>query len=42
MNFKNIPMVCFTGEFTMNFLLPDYLGIGKQVARGFGTVRRIK
>jgi len=40
MNFKNIRMVCFTGEFTTNFLLPDYLGIGKQVARGFGTLRR--
>ena len=41
MNFKNIRMVCFTGEFTTNFLLPDYLGIGKQVARGFGTVKRV-
>jgi len=42
MNFKNIRMTCFTGDFTMNFLLPDYLGVGKQVARGFGTVRRLK
>jgi hypothetical protein len=31
-------MICFQGEFTTNFLIPDYLGIGKQVARGFGTV----
>jgi len=42
MNFKNVRMTCFTGEFTTNFLIPDYLGIGKQVARGFGTIRRMK
>lgn len=42
MNFKSVRMTCFNGEFTMNFLLPDYLGIGKQVARGFGTVQRSK
>lgn len=37
-NFKNIKMICFEGRFTTNFVIPDYLGIGKQVARGFGTV----
>jgi hypothetical protein len=41
-NFKNNRMVCFTGEFMVNFHIPEYLGIGKQVARGFGTVERIK
>ena len=40
-NFKNNRMVCFTGEFTMNFLVPDYLGVGKQTARGFGMIGRI-
>lgn len=40
-NFKNNRMLCFSGTFTTNFLIPNYLGIGKQVARGFGTVRRI-
>jgi hypothetical protein len=35
-------MICFTGEFMVNFHIPDYLGIGKQVARGFGTVERIR
>ena len=40
-NFKNNRMLCFTGTFTTNFLIPKYLGIGKQVSRGFGTVRRI-
>ncbi|MFH2049183.1 MAG: CRISPR-associated endonuclease Cas6, partial [bacterium] len=41
-NFKNNRMICFTGEFMVNFHIPDNLGIGKQVARGFGTVERVK
>ncbi|MFH1847507.1 MAG: CRISPR-associated endonuclease Cas6 [Candidatus Omnitrophota bacterium] len=40
-NFKNIKMTCFQGTFQTNFLIPDYLGIGKQSARGFGTVEAI-
>ncbi len=39
--FKNNIMQCFTGSFETNFLIPDHLGIGKQTARGFGTVVRI-
>lgn len=39
--FKGNTMITFTGEFKTNFYLPDYLGIGKQVARGFGTVVKI-
>lgn len=39
-NFKNQKMLCFKGYFTINFAIPDYLGIGKQSARGFGTVIR--
>ena len=39
-NFKNMKMVCFTGSFLTNFYLPEFLGIGKQVARGFGVVRK--
>jgi len=41
-NFKNQKMLCFRGEFTTNFLIPDYLGLGKQSARGFGVVKKIK
>jgi hypothetical protein len=41
-NFHNIPMHCFTGEFTVNFMIPDYLALGKQSARGFGVVQRQK
>jgi len=39
-NFKNIKMICFEGTFSTNFIIPDYLGIGKQTARGFGTVKQ--
>jgi len=41
-NFKNLKMLCFKGEFTTNFEIPDYLGLGKQSARGFGIVKSIK
>lgn len=41
-NFHNIPMQCFWVEFTTNFAIPDYLALGKQVARGFGVVERLK
>jgi hypothetical protein len=41
-NFHNQPMQCFTGDFTTNFLIPEFLGIGKQSARGFGVVRKRK
>lgn len=40
--FKNIPFIGFSGEFTVNFRIPDFFGIGKNVSHGFGTVRRIK
>ena len=41
-NYKAIPHAGFTGEFKINFILPDYVGIGKGVSHGFGTVKRIK
>ncbi|MGA0560228.1 CRISPR-associated endonuclease Cas6 [Larkinella sp. VNQ87] len=40
--FKNQTMLAFAGEFTANVILPDGLGLGKQVARGFGALRRIE
>lgn len=36
--FKNQSMLAFSGEFVANCLLPDFIGIGKAVSRGFGTV----
>lgn len=40
--FKGIPFTGFTGEFSVNFRIPDFFGIGKNASHGFGTVRRIK
>lgn len=36
---KGIRHIGFLGEFKVNFRIPDYLGIGKSVSRGFGTVK---
>ncbi len=38
---KGVAMQGFTGLFSVNFLLPDRVGIGKSVSRGFGTVIRM-
>lgn len=42
MSFHNQKMQCFTGEFSTNFIIPEYLGLGKQCARGFGVVTQAK
>ncbi len=38
--FKNQKILTFFGSFVTNAILPDYIGLGKSVARGFGTIRR--
>ncbi len=38
---KGTPMLGFLGEFSVNFEIPDYFGLGKSVSRGFGTVKRV-
>ncbi len=38
--FKDQPMLAFCGEFSANVQLPDFIGIGKAVSRGFGTVTK--
>ena len=40
-NLKGKSMTAFNGIFKTNFLIPDYLGIGKSVSRGFGAARRV-
>lgn len=40
--FKNNRMIAFEGMFEINAELPDHIGLGKQVSRGFGTIRKIK
>lgn len=37
---KGNSMIGFKGFFRTNFLIPDYLGLGRKIARGFGTVVR--
>ena len=39
--FKDQKMMCFGGNFTANILLPDYIGLGKSVSRGFGSIKRV-
>jgi len=39
---KGIPMIGFLGTFQVNFHLPDYIGLGKSVSRGFGTIKQLK
>lgn len=37
---KGVYLMGFTGLFRVNFKMPDLLGLGKSVSRGFGTVQR--
>ncbi|WP_077924400.1 CRISPR-associated endonuclease Cas6 [Spirosoma sp. 209] len=40
--FKNQTMVAFAGRFLTNVILPDGIGLGKAVSRGFGTVFNVQ
>lgn len=40
-NLKNQKMLGFKGMFKTNFILPDDVGLGKSVSRGFGTIKQI-
>ncbi len=35
---KNVKMLAFGGSFTTNVLIPNNLGLGKSVSRGFGSI----
>ncbi|MCK4734889.1 MAG: CRISPR-associated endonuclease Cas6, partial [Methanophagales archaeon] len=39
--FKGVPVIGFTGEFRVNFRIPDFFGLGKSVSQGFGVVKII-
>ncbi len=41
-HFKENKMVAFSGSFVVNALLPEEIGLGKSVSRGFGTVVKRK
>lgn len=40
--YKSVYMEAFTGEFITNFQLPDYIGLGKGVSQGYGTIIKQK
>lgn len=39
---KSAPMIGFRCQFVTNFEIPDLLGLGKSVSRGFGAIRRLQ
>jgi hypothetical protein len=39
--FKGVPVIGFTGEFRVNFKIPDFFGLGKGVSQGFGVVKNV-
>lgn len=38
--FKGNDMLAFSGSFVVNAHLPNYIGLGKSVSRGFGVVKK--
>ena len=38
---KGTSFIGFLGEFMVNFAIPEYMGLGKSVSRGFGAVKRV-
>ncbi|HEC92566.1 MAG TPA: hypothetical protein ENI51_06215 [Candidatus Atribacteria bacterium] len=41
-SYKAIPHVGFIGEFRINFKIPNFIGLGKGVSHGFGTVKKVE
>jgi len=39
---KGMQVTGIRGEFTTNFAIPEFMGLGKSVSRGFGAVTRLK
>ena len=37
-NFKDVKLMAFGGTFTTNALLPNCIGLGKSISRGFGSI----
>ncbi len=38
---KGTTFIGFLGRFMVNFQIPDYMGLGKSVSRGFGAIKRL-
>ncbi|HEC87584.1 MAG TPA: hypothetical protein ENI49_06970 [Thermoplasmatales archaeon] len=41
-DYKAVPHLGFIGEFRINFKIPDFIGLGKGVSHGFGTVKKMR
>ena len=41
LGYKGRKVLCFTLNFKTNLSLPDYVGLGKGVSVGFGSVKRV-
>jgi len=39
---KGLPMLGFVGEFTINFHIPQSMGLGKSVSKGFGSLEQVQ
>ncbi len=39
---KGMPMLGFVGEFTINFHIPQSMGLGKSVSKGFGSLEPVQ
>jgi hypothetical protein len=37
--YKGVALIGFTGEFRVNFQIPEFFGLGKGVSQGFGVVK---
>jgi len=40
--YKGLDFLGFTGEFKVNFKIPDFFGLGKGVSQGFGTIKEVE
>ncbi len=38
---KGTGLIGFTGDFRVNFEIPEYMGLGKSVSRGFGAIEKL-
>jgi len=38
-SYNGISLIGFTGEFKVNFKIPDFFGLGKGVSQGFGVIK---
>lgn len=39
---KGMPMLGFVGEFAINFHIPQSMGLGKSVSKGFGSLEQVQ